>query len=77
MAKAAQNMLSASIYRELRGTGIAVFAIHPGKIRTQMGSPDADMTAKQAAKKFVRWLPKIRQERNFGYFQAGTEDLPF
>ena len=77
MAKAAQNMLSASIYRELRGTGIAVFAIHPGKIRTQMGSPDADMTAKQAAKTFVSWLPKIRQERDFGYFQAGAEELPF
>jgi short-subunit dehydrogenase len=77
MAKAAQNMLSASIHRELRGTGIAVFAIHPGKIRTQMGSPDADITAKQAAKTFVSWLPKIRQERDFGYFQAGAEELPF
>jgi NAD(P)-dependent dehydrogenase (short-subunit alcohol dehydrogenase family) len=77
MAKAAQNMLSASIYRELKGTGIAVFAIHPGKIRTQMGSPDADLTAQQAAKIFVNWLPKIRQERDFGYFQAGAEELPF
>lgn len=77
MAKAAQNMLSASIHQELRGTGIAVFAIHPGKIRTQMSSPDADITAKQAAKTFVSWLPKIRQERDFGYFQAGAEELPF
>jgi NAD(P)-dependent dehydrogenase (short-subunit alcohol dehydrogenase family) len=77
MAKAAQNMLSASIHQELRGTGIAVFAIHPGKIRTQMSSPDADITAKQAAKTFVSWLPKIRQEQDFGYFQAGAEELPF
>ena len=77
MAKAAQNMLSASIYRELRGTGIAVFAIHPGKIQTRMGSPDADLTAEQAAKIFVDWLPGIRQERDFGYFQAGAEELPF
>ena len=77
IAKAAQNMLSAAIYRELRGTGISVFAIHPGRIRTRMGSPDADLTAERAAKIFVGWLPKIRQERNFGYFQADAEELPF
>lgn len=77
MAKAAQNMLSASLYRELRGTGIAVFAVHPGKIRTRMGSPDADMSAEQAAKRFVSWLPDIRLEREFGYFEAGAEELVF
>ncbi|MDJ0987089.1 MAG: SDR family NAD(P)-dependent oxidoreductase [Desulfobacterales bacterium] len=77
IAKAAQNMLSATIYRELRESGIAVFAIHPGRIQTRMGSPDADLTAEQAAKIFVGWLPKIRQERDFGYFEAGAEELPF
>jgi len=77
MAKAAQNMLSASLHRELSGTGIAIFAVHPGKIRTRMGSPDAEMSAEQAAKRFVSWLPKIRQEREFGYFEAGAEELPF
>lgn len=77
IAKAAQNMLSAAIYRELRETGIAVFAIHPGRIRTRMGSPDADLTAEQAAKVFISWLSKIRQERDFGYFEAGAEELPF
>jgi NAD(P)-dependent dehydrogenase (short-subunit alcohol dehydrogenase family) len=77
IAKAAQNMLSASIYRELTETGIAVFAIHPGRIQTRMGSPDADLTAEQAAKIFVDWLPKIRQKRDFGYFEAGADELPF
>jgi len=77
MAKAAQNMLSASLHRELRGTGIAVFAVHPGKIRTRMGSPDADMSAEQAAERFVSWLPKIRREREFGYFEVGAEELAF
>jgi NAD(P)-dependent dehydrogenase (short-subunit alcohol dehydrogenase family) len=77
MAKAAQNMLSASLHRELRKTGIAVFAVHPGKILTRMASPDADMSAEQAAKRFVNWLPKIRKEREFGYFEAGAEELSF
>jgi NAD(P)-dependent dehydrogenase (short-subunit alcohol dehydrogenase family) len=77
MAKAAQNMLSASLYRELKGTGIAVFTVHPGRIRTRMGSPDADMSAVEAAARFVNWLPQIRREQEFGYFEAGAEELSF
>lgn len=77
MAKAAQNMLSASLHRELKNTGISVFSVHPGKIQTRMGSPDADMTAKQAAKRFINWLPRATQEREFGYFEAGAAELPF
>ncbi len=77
MAKAAQNMLSASIYRELRGTGVAVFAIHPGKIRTQMGSPDADMTAKQAAETFVRWLQKSGRNGTSGIFKLALKSCHF
>jgi NAD(P)-dependent dehydrogenase (short-subunit alcohol dehydrogenase family) len=77
IAKAAQNMLSAAIYRELSRSGFAVFAVHPGRIQTRMGSPDADLTAEQAAGIFFNWLPKIRKERNFGYFEAGGDELPF
>ena len=77
MAKAAQNMLSASLHRELKDTGISVFSVHPGKILTRMGSPDADMTAKQAAKRFIAWLPKTTQGREFGYFEVGAAELPF
>jgi len=77
MAKAAQNMLSASLHRELRESGIAVFAVHPGTIITRMASPDADMSAEQAAKRFINWLPKIRKEREFGYFEAGGDELLF
>ena len=77
IAKAAQNMLSASLHRELKNTGISVFSVHPGKILTRMGSPDADMTAKQAALRFIDWLPKTTQEREFGYFEAGAGELPF
>jgi len=77
MVKSALNMFSASLHRELKEAGIAVFAVHPGAIRTRMGSRDANLSAKQAAKRFVTWLPKIRQEQDFGYFEAGADDLPF
>ena len=70
-------MLSASLYREIRNTGISVFSIHPGRILTRMGSPDADMLPEEAALRFISWLAKIRQEREFGYFDAVGEELPF
>lgn len=77
MAKAAQNMLSASLYREIKNTGISVFSVHPGGILTRMGSPDADMLPEEAAIRFINWLEKIRQEREFGFFDAVGEELPF
>jgi NAD(P)-dependent dehydrogenase (short-subunit alcohol dehydrogenase family) len=77
MVKAAQNMLSASLHRELRGSGIAVFAVHPGRIRTRMGSPDADMSPAEAAQRFVSWLPQIRRDQEFGYFESGGEEQYF
>jgi len=77
MAKAAQNMLSAALYRELKNTDISVFSVHPGKLLTRMGSPDANMTAKQAAIRFINWLPGVRKTRKFGYFEPGVEEFPF
>lgn len=77
MVKAAQNMLSASLYREIKNSGISVFSVHPGRILTRMGSPDADMLPEEAAIRFISWLEKIRPEREFGYFDAAGEELPF
>ena len=68
---------SASLYREIKNTGISVFSVHPGRILTRMGSPDADMLPEAAAIRFISWLEKIRQERKFGYFDALGEELPF
>ena len=77
IAKAAQNMLSASLYREIKNTGISVFSVHPGRILTRMGSLDADTLPEEAAIRFISWLEKISQERKFGYFDAAGEELPF
>ncbi|MEE8480430.1 MAG: hypothetical protein V3T59_04230, partial [Desulfobacterales bacterium] len=33
--------------------------------------------AEQAAKRFISWLPNIRLERGFGYFDTGAEELAF
>ena len=53
-AKAAQNMLTASISREYIESGPRVCAVHPGKLSTSMASPDADRTPEEAAEKIFQ-----------------------
>jgi NAD(P)-dependent dehydrogenase (short-subunit alcohol dehydrogenase family) len=54
MAKAAQNMLTASISREYIETGPRVCAVHPGKLSTSMAAPGADRTPEEAAEKIYQ-----------------------
>ncbi|WP_299413874.1 SDR family NAD(P)-dependent oxidoreductase [Acaryochloris sp. IP29b_bin.148] len=77
IAKAAQNMFAAGMYRELKDKGIVVYSVHPGRIKTRMGSIDAHMTAAEAARRFIYWLPEIKKKRRFGYFEAGASEINF
>ena len=44
ISKAALNMATVCLARELSADAIAVHCIHPGRIRTRMASADADIT---------------------------------
>lgn len=59
IAKAAQNMLSACLYQELKNQNIKVFAIHPGRLKTDVGAFDADTDPRQAALKLADWIASI------------------
>lgn len=51
MAKAAQNMFTATLSRDLLEEGIAVCAVHPGRLKTATGYVDADTEPEFAASK--------------------------
>lgn len=56
IAKAAQNMLSVCLRKEFQGA-IKVIALHPGKLKTEVPPPDADLLPEQAAKQIIdHWL---------------------
>jgi NAD(P)-dependent dehydrogenase (short-subunit alcohol dehydrogenase family) len=63
ISKAAQNMLTACLHREFGPRGLAVYAIHPGRIRTRMASADADLEAPEAAARLAGWIDRTRPDR--------------
>lgn len=56
IAKAAQNMLTLCLGQELVKEGIAVCAVHPGRLLTALAAPDADTAADVAAQRLVSWI---------------------
>lgn len=56
MAKSAVNMLTLASAEALADTSIAVCAIHPGRLRTDMAAPDADLDVDEAVARLLRWL---------------------
>jgi NAD(P)-dependent dehydrogenase (short-subunit alcohol dehydrogenase family) len=59
IAKCAQNLLTLCLDQELRESGIRVFAVHPGRLRTEVAPPDADTEPHQAAAALVTWVESI------------------
>lgn len=53
ITKAAQNMLTVALAAELGPRGVATWALHPGRLRTRLGSASADTSPADAAARFV------------------------
>lgn len=66
VAKAAQNMLSVCLDRELRREGIRVFAVHPGRLRTSVAAVDADTEPAVAARTLADWVEHADREAPVG-----------
>jgi len=68
IAKAAQNMLSALMYQELKDSRIAVFSVHPGNLKTSVAPPDADTDPYEAAMTLAAWLDEDDYTHVFGCY---------
>jgi NAD(P)-dependent dehydrogenase (short-subunit alcohol dehydrogenase family) len=67
MAKAAQNMLTLCLDQELRRHGVHVSAVHPGKIKTDCASYNAELEPHEAAQNVFAWC-RMASPINSGQF---------
>jgi NAD(P)-dependent dehydrogenase (short-subunit alcohol dehydrogenase family) len=77
ISKAALNMATACLARELAGAGIAVHSLHPGRIRTRMASADADVDPQEAAERLLAWLAALPEGATAGYWDTDGNRLPW
>jgi NAD(P)-dependent dehydrogenase (short-subunit alcohol dehydrogenase family) len=62
IAKCAQNMLTACLDQDLKNEGIRVFAVHPGRLKTEVAPADADIKPGEAAGKLFSWLQSVNRD---------------
>jgi len=72
VAKAAQNMLTLCLSQELRHDGISVCAVHPGRLRTDSGPPDPELSAEEGAERLAGWILAADSSVNGGYFELDS-----
>ncbi|MEI4621611.1 SDR family NAD(P)-dependent oxidoreductase [Bacillus pfraonensis] len=75
IAKAAQNMLTLCLQQEFEETGIVVTAIHPGKLKTEMGAYDADMTSSEGAYNMYNWVMSTNHEVSGKFIDPSLGEL--
>lgn len=64
VSKAALNMLTRAMAAEFRPGGITVTALSPGWVQTEMGGPNAPLTAEQSARSLYSTIDRLTPEES-------------
>lgn len=67
IAKSAQNMLSVCLSADLSQYGIKVFAVHPGRLKTEVAPADADVDPSEAASRLADWIERADTDTPCGF----------
>ena len=74
-SKAALNMLSRALAKEMRPQGATLLSLHPGWVKTDMGGENADITAEESAAGLVAQLQRYRGEGGHHYLDYKGDAL--
>ena len=77
MAKAALNMQTRTLAAELRDRGVAVVAVSPGWVRTDMGGDEAPLSVEQATDALVTLALRLSMEHSGRFLDLDGADIPW
>ncbi len=77
MSKAAANMAAVNLAVELKARGIAVVALHPGYVRTDMTRGQGNISPEPAAKGLILRLDELTMETTGTFWHAEGHQLPW
>ncbi len=73
ISKAAQNMLTQCMCREFKNSKMKICSIHPGRLKTDSASTDADRTPGEAAEILYEKLKNIKHGKFYSLFNGMIE----
>ncbi len=77
VSKAGVNMVKRQLSLILAEKGIVTLSLHPGWVRTDMGGPDADISAEESADGIFTLVSGSTPEMNGGFFNYDGRPMPW
>lgn len=77
MSKAALNIASVSLAKDLAPNGIAVAILHPGLVGTEMIGGHGDITPDQAAERLAKRIDELTLQTSGTFWHSNGEVLPW
>lgn len=76
-SKAALNAVVKSMSIDLRDDGIKCVALHPGWVKTDMGGPNAEITARESVTHLFNIMLSLGQEDSGRFIDIDGSDIPW
>jgi NAD(P)-dependent dehydrogenase (short-subunit alcohol dehydrogenase family) len=76
-SKAAENMYTRALAFDPETEGITVIALHPGWVRTDMGGPDAHISAAESAQGILNVVDSLNPEDNGKFYTWEGVEYPW
>ena len=76
-SKAAVNNIMVSISQEFKSKYITVSSFHPGWVRTDMGGPNATLSAKESASSLIKSFENLTFEDTGKFFNYDGSEMNF
>ena len=76
-SKAALNAVVKSLSIDLRSQGIRAVALHPGWVKTDMGGPQAEISARESVAQMMTTLLSLTAEDSGRFIDIDGSDIPW